>query len=334
MQKVLLTIFFVGFSLSTMAQQQLPTISANSEKVDIRVGDDYFSKGGWILEPAKNPDIFSIGSKWHYESKRVTFITDIDSISFNVQPGNTYNFIILKENIPCHIQILTFHDPVFLHNKTLISLLAGFSVFVLLLYFNRKKINARLFLQSGYWLTILFWAMTIVSGYNHGNYNHLKNTISELGAIGTKSEFFTSVFLMLLAVLNILFCIGFYKASKAMQLNLLPSILSFAMPVTMIWAGIFTLGNEFHSSTGVLPFLIIIGSILSYFLWKKNYNLQQLRTTSLISFVIMMLILTRFIKPFGIEFEGLVQRFFYLGWTVWTVGISYFLTKHIRFPSR
>src|SRR5262252_5604507 len=100
MQKLLLAIVLLVFLLKTIAQQNLPTIRATSEKVDIRVGDDYFSKGGWILEPKKNPDIFSIGSKWHYENKRVIFITDIDSISFDVNPGNKYDFIILKENIP------------------------------------------------------------------------------------------------------------------------------------------------------------------------------------------------------------------------------------------
>jgi hypothetical protein len=42
------------------------------------------------------------------------------------------------------------------------------------------------------------------------------------------------------------------------------------------------------------------------------------------------LILTRFIKPFGIEYEGLVQRFFYTGWTIWTIATSYYLSKEVK----
>jgi Protein of unknown function (DUF998) len=274
------------------------------------------------LEPKKNPDIFSIGSKWPYKSKRVTFITDIDSISFDVQPGNKYDFLILQGNIRCHIQIRTLNDPVLLHTKAIILLLLCFLGFITILYFYRDRIDARDFLRLGYGVVILFWIMTFISGYVHGNYNHFKNTISELGAISTKSETFTSSALLFIAALNILFCIGFYKESKSRKISLIPSVLSFAMPVSMIWAGVFTLGNA-------LPFLIVLGCILSYFLWKSNNNLQGLRTVSLISFSIMILVLTRFIKPFGYEFEGLVQRFFYFGWTIWTIGVSYFLSQAI-----
>ena len=327
MQKLLLTISFFCFLTRTNAQPGLPTIKATSEKVSIRVGSDYFSKFGWTLDPSKHPDIFSIGSKWHYTSKKVTFITDVDSISFDVQPGRKYDFIILKENVAYPIQILTIKDPFFLNTGSLVSLLLGFSTLLFLLYYNRKRIDARQLLLFGYWVVILFWVMTFISGYVHGNYNHLKNTISELGAIGTKSEFFTSSSLMLLAALNIVFCMGFYKASRTRRISLLPSILSFAMPVSMIWAGIFTMGNEFHGATGWVPLLIIIGSILSYFLWKRKSYLYQLRQTSLIAFMIMLLILTRFIRPFGYEFEGLVQRFFYLGWSMWTISVTYFLRR-------
>lgn len=330
MQRVLLLIFLTGIFATTCAQEQVPTAMASSDRVDIRVGTDYFSKGGWLLEPNKRPDIFSIGSKWPYKSKKVTFITDIDSISFDVQPGNKYDFIILKENVPCHIQIATLSDPVFLNTQTLLLLLAAFSVYLVLLYCYRQKLLANQLLWFGYWLVILFWLITFISGYIQGNYNHFKSTISGLGAIGTKSERFTSSSLMILAALNILFCIGFYKASRARKLSLLPSILSFAMPLTTIWTAIFTLGNEFHGSAGLLSFLIIIGSFLSYYLWKGQNISRGLRAVCLISFIIMTLLLTRFVTPFGYHFEGLVQRFFYLGWSVWTLGISHYLSKGVK----
>jgi hypothetical protein len=87
MQKVFLLFLLYFLSQGIFAQDNLPTINATSANVDIRVGDDYFAKGGWILDSSKKPDIFSIGSKWLYETKQVTFTTDIDSISFNVKPN-------------------------------------------------------------------------------------------------------------------------------------------------------------------------------------------------------------------------------------------------------
>lgn len=89
--------------------------------------------------------------------------------------------------------------------------------------------------------------MTFLSGAIHCNYNHFKNVKSELGSIGSKSEIFTSLAFMILSILCILFSIGIYRASRHFKLSIAPAILSFSMPITIIWAGMFTLGNEFHS---------------------------------------------------------------------------------------
>ena len=312
-------------------QDSLPSVKATSTMVDIRVGNDFFSKGGWMLEPNKKPDVFLIGSKWLYETKRVTFITDIDSISFDVQPGNQYNFIIiLKEISPCYIQIKTLANPVFMKIEIVVPIIIGIIIILILLYVFRNKINVMKLLKVGYIATALFWMITFVSGYIHGNYNHFRNVISELGAIGTKSEIFTSSSLVLLSVLCTLFSIGFYLASKSFKLSVIPAILSFSMPISILWAGIFTLGNEFHSLTGPLPFLVIMGCLFSCMLWKNNTQFSKLRLFSYLGFLVMMLILLRFIKPFGYQYEGLIQRFFYLGWTIWTIAVAHYFTKKLR----
>lgn len=331
MLKAIYLFLFLFLNQEIPAQQDLPTIKANSLTVDIRVGDDYFLKGGWTLDPLKKPDIFSIGSKWLYETKKVTFTTDIDSISVDIKPDSKYNFIILlKEKTPCYIQIVTLPNPIFMNKKIVIPILLGIAMILILLYLYKNKISTKRFLYFGYATPLLFWGMTFLSGAIHGNYNHFKNAISELGAINTKSEVFTSSALMILAVCCILFSIGFYRASKKFTLSVIPAILSFSMPMSMIWAGIFTLGNEFHSLTGPLPFLIILGYLLAYFLWKRNKDFSELSNASLVSFFISALILLRFIKPFGYEYEGLIQRFFYLAWTIWTISTTYYLSKKLK----
>jgi len=331
MKNTMLTFVLLITGMSIFGQDSLPAIKATSEKVDIRVGNEYFVKRGWALDPNKKPDVFSIGSKWVYEEKKVTFTTNIDSISFNVKPGNKYNFIIiLNDTISCYTQIKTLSNPVFLKKSILIPLLIGIILLLFLLYLYRQKINTIKLLYLGYSSAILFWIITIVSGFIHGNYNHFKNVISDLGALETKSEIFTSASLILLSVLCILFSIGFYRASRAFKISIIPAILSFSMPVSIFWAAIFPLGNEFHSLTGPLPFLIILGSLLSYLLWKKSQEFSELRLLSIISFFVMLLILLRFIKPFGYQYEGLIQRFFYLGWTIWTLFTSYYFIKRLQ----
>ena len=331
MQKLITVLIYFGCVTFAKAQGTFPTIKATSTKVDIRVGSDFYAEGGWKLEPQKNPDVFKIGSKWPYDSKKVTFTTDMDSISFDTKPGQKYDFIILlNDNTPCHIQIETSADPLFLNKKITLSILSGFALILMLLYWNRNRLNNKMLLHCGYAVTLLFWIMTIISGKIHGNYNHVRDVISELGAIGTASELFTSLFLMLLTLLGIIFSIGFYRASKVKKLSVIPAILSFVMPLSMLWAGIFTMGNEFHGAIGPLPLLLIIGSFLTYFLWRKNQGLTKLRNIGLISAIIMLLILTRFIASFGNVYPGLVQRFFYISWTMWTVATSYYLIREIE----
>ncbi|MCC6727298.1 MAG: DUF998 domain-containing protein, partial [Saprospiraceae bacterium] len=277
MQKSFLLFLLCLVGLNIFAQKNLPTIKATSTTVDIRVGDDYFVKGGWVLDASKNPDIFSIGSKWLYETKKVSFITDIDSISFDVKPSSTYDFmILLNEKEPCYIQIVTLGNPIFMNPTILISVLLGLIIVFILAYLNWDKFSTERLLYFGFAAPILFWLMTFLSGAIHGNYNHFKNVISELGAIGTKSEIVTSLLLIVLAVICTFFSIGFYRASKKFRLSTIPAILSFGMPITMIWASIFSLGNEFHSLTGPLPFLIILGCLLSYLLWRRNKGFLEL----------------------------------------------------------
>lgn len=83
---LLFVLFLIGQSL--LAQQKLPVIKANSIKVDIKEGKN-FKKGTWTIVPEAKPDIYMTSGN------KVTFYTDIDSISFRVKPGHEYNFIIL-----------------------------------------------------------------------------------------------------------------------------------------------------------------------------------------------------------------------------------------------
>lgn len=82
----LLVLFITGQSL--FAQQNLPIIRATSKIVDIRDRDD-FQKANQTISPNLKPDIYQTNNK------KVTFYTDLDSITFKVKPNQKYSFIIL-----------------------------------------------------------------------------------------------------------------------------------------------------------------------------------------------------------------------------------------------
>ena len=94
MKKVFTSFAVLLISLTVFGQTGLPnlskmkTIQANSATVDIRDGNVLY-ESAWTIVPAEKPDIFTT------QSERVTFITDLDSITFDIEPTKTYDFVIL-----------------------------------------------------------------------------------------------------------------------------------------------------------------------------------------------------------------------------------------------
>jgi hypothetical protein len=72
--------------------QDLPVLRANSPIIDVQDGDELL-KGDWRVDPTAALDVYD--ARRTTAEKRVTFITDVDSMSFDVQPGHTYDFIVL-----------------------------------------------------------------------------------------------------------------------------------------------------------------------------------------------------------------------------------------------
>jgi hypothetical protein len=91
--KLIIFVFLTIPFQSLFAQQMIPFIRATSNVADIRDGD-HFNVGSWNISPQAKPDIYKTNSK----NKKVTFYTNLDSISFFVKPGGKYNFVILLNN--------------------------------------------------------------------------------------------------------------------------------------------------------------------------------------------------------------------------------------------
>lgn len=112
-RNLLISVVFIFTALLASAQRSLPIIKAISNKVSIKDGAK-LNKNCWTISPAIKPDVHKTSNK------RVTFYTDIDSITFNVKPDKIYNFIILLNNkdsaytqirfVPTYLDILKKAD--------------------------------------------------------------------------------------------------------------------------------------------------------------------------------------------------------------------------------
>ena len=107
MRNSLLSIMVIILTgLDCFAQHNIPVIKANSTKIAIKDGKQPITKYWDYLTTGINPIVYDV-SKTN-EKRRLTFYTDIDSISFNISPNEQYDFkVLLNSKDTCFAKIST-----------------------------------------------------------------------------------------------------------------------------------------------------------------------------------------------------------------------------------
>src|SRR5215210_4715346 len=106
-----------------------------------------------------------------------------------------------------------------------------------------KLSTVRILLLSGLLIPIIFWSSTIIAALLHGNYNHFRNTVSELGAIGSHSEQFMTISTWICTILSVLFIVGLLAVCHQFKLNKIPLIGILGFTIMFGWAATFHSGN-------------------------------------------------------------------------------------------
>lgn len=104
MKKLNLIIVLILFVVITKGQENFPIIKSNVNVISIQDGD-ILKKDNWTLTPEAKPDVYET-NLLNGKPKKVTFITDIDQISFTIEEGKKYDFIIQKGDTKCYTQIV------------------------------------------------------------------------------------------------------------------------------------------------------------------------------------------------------------------------------------
>ena len=93
MRTIIFTFLFFTLSApNASAQKKLLILKTNTTSISIKE-DSSFYKDTWTVSPEVKLDVFVTN---HFlKSKKITFYSDIDSLSFDVKPNRKYDFIIL-----------------------------------------------------------------------------------------------------------------------------------------------------------------------------------------------------------------------------------------------
>jgi hypothetical protein len=132
---------------------------------------------------------------------------------------------------------------------------------------------------------------------------------------------------ILLAGLIILFYVGLIRALRATKRSIVPVIPILLFSVALIGVAFFPLNNELHPIAGNISFPLMFAPLLSLVVWKNSGLGSKYKILTLVSIFCTLSFAFRFVPSINQEFEGLVQRTFYLAWSVWFVALWVLLGK-------
>lgn len=101
--KILIVLFLFQGTIVNYGQSNLTILKANSRVISIRDGQN-LKKNVWNVDPGTKLDVYY--ADLPRTNHLVTFISDIDTISFDVSFGRNYDFIVLlNSKDSCHSRI-------------------------------------------------------------------------------------------------------------------------------------------------------------------------------------------------------------------------------------
>lgn len=176
-------------------------------------------------------------------------------------------------------------------------------------------------IKSGILIPIIFWTTTLVCGYILEDYNHATRMVSELGEIGTETQYVFTSGLVLSSLCSILFIIGLYKTCKQTGLSTIPILILLTFSFSILGAAIFPFPLRLHGLLGMPSMLLFLSPLMTFILWKSEI-ITNIRIISILTFIIMSLGFLIFIPNLLIDHFGLKQRFFHFGWTIWFLYLT------------
>lgn len=170
---------------------------------------------------------------------------------------------------------------------------------------------------------LVFWSTLAVCASRLGDYNHLSNLVSELGAEGSETRWLFASGLLICSALSVCFVAALIKICREARINTLPVLLILSFSVSIAGAAIFPMPLRLHDLFG-LPFvLMLLSPPLAMLLWRHRSDLVGLRFFAVVS-MLFMLAGTLVFFPTVLEgFFGLKQRFMHAGWSIWFTYLSW-----------
>lgn len=183
--------------------------------------------------------------------------------------------------------------------------------------------ETKYFLYAGGITPFFFWITTFISGFIQGNYHHLSGLVSDLGRVGTRSQFVFMIGLLACSLLGIFFISGLYRLCRIFGFSTVPVVILSFFSISIAGAAIFPLPHPLHGIMGMPSVLLLLSPIMAILMWRGKKLLPKLTPLALLSILFMVLGSLAFIPEVLGNYPGLKQRFFHIGWSIWFLYLAY-----------
>ncbi len=182
--------------------------------------------------------------------------------------------------------------------------------------------RTRSLLALGSVIPVIFWGTLFVCGYVMGDYNHLTRLVSELGAMGTRTQYMFMAGMLACAALSAVFVIGLHKACRERGISAFPAWIILSFSISLFGAAIFPLPLRLHLWAGMPSILLFFSPLAALILWPGDKMPAGSRIWAIVSLAIMLLGFLAFMPEVLGAWPGLRQRFFHIGWSLWFIGLG------------
>lgn len=167
-------------------------------------------------------------------------------------------------------------------------------------------------------------------------YSHVRQTVSELGEVGSPGQVTFSVLLCLVAACLIIFAGAVARSLKASGHSALPAYFLGAMAVSTAGVGLFAFPQPLHNIFGMSETVGYQAPLVAALVCRTDPRARRVKLFSIIMYGAVLLAiainLLALVRPADIwiqikPFFGVVQRSLFAAWFIWCTGYAVLLMR-------
>jgi hypothetical membrane protein len=191
-------------------------------------------------------------------------------------------------------------------------------------------------LWFGPFAVLIFLAGIFAVGLITPGYSHVRQTVSELGEVGSPGHLVFTVLLCLVAACLLVFAVGVAHSLNERGHSALPAYFVGAMAISCAGVGIFAFPHPLHNIFGMSETIGLQAPLAAALVCRKDARTKQIMVFSAFMYLLVLLAISinliPLVRPANLwpymkPFFGIVQRSLFASWFIWCAGYALFLIR-------